>query len=102
MKFVCVLSFNRGQVDCIKQIFLSRYLFLFNYCTTSYYTVFLYGNCPIIEKNMRYRYLSPIVELYLLQDNSIKSLNKKYYAEHKTLVLGIVFFVKGFDRVVFK
>ena len=50
---VRVFSFNRGQVDCIQQMmFLSRYLFLFNYRTTSYYTVFLYCNCTIINENM--------------------------------------------------
>ena len=33
-----------------KRFFLSGYLFLFNYCTTSYYTVFSYTNCTIWTK----------------------------------------------------
>ena len=81
---VCI-SFNRGQVDCIKQIFLSRYLFLFNYCTIiQCFSTVLYN----IDKNM-HRYLLPILPVFYLEDYSTKSINKKFYCEHKTLVLTI-------------
>ena len=46
--------------------------------------------------------LCPKRPVFYLEDNSTKSLNKKYHREHKTLVLTVVFFVKGFGWVVFK
>ena len=55
-----VSLFNRGQVDCIEQMFLSRYLFLFNYlyCTIiQCFCIVLYN----IDKNMYYRHLCQIV-----------------------------------------
>ena len=39
---------------------------------------------------------------FQLQANTTKSLNKKYYREHKILVLTVVLFVKGFGCIVLK
>ena len=42
------------QLTEVKLIVLNKrlFLFLFNYSAASYYTVFLYSNCTIIDKNM--------------------------------------------------
>ena len=56
--------------------------------------------CPflaiVISYNFAYQYVLPILPVFYLLDYSAKSLNKKSYVEHKSLVLNVAFFVKGF------
>ena len=89
---------NRGQVECIKQ----KFSFFCSTIVQLPIIVFLYSSCTIKDKIMHYQYLLPKVVQFLLQDNSTKSLNKKYHDEQKSLVLTKVFFVKGFGCVILK
>ena len=60
-------------------------------CTTHTY---FYLKSVLVQL-VKARVYCPIVELFLLKDNSVKSFNKKHYAKHKSLVLSVVFFCEG-------
>ena len=57
--------------------------------------------CVVGWWNLIHYLNNPVVSIVKVEDNATKSLNKKYHIEHKSLVLTVVFFVKGFGWVIF-
>ena len=71
------------------------FLFLFNYCMTSGYTVFLYSNCTIINKNMHTGTYCQKLSNFNFTTTQSNPMTKNT-GEHKILVLTVVFFVERF------